>query len=112
LNAHIEEGHISSAICHLGNMSYRLGVPSNRNAILDKIGGGELAGATVARLQELLDMNVVDLKEAPFLLGPWLDIDAKTERITRCDGKTEACAAANVLVRGEYRVPFVVPENV
>src|SRR5690606_30110774 len=27
LNADIEEGHLSSALCHLGNISYRLGSP-------------------------------------------------------------------------------------
>ena len=27
LNADILEGHLSSALCHLGNISYRLGTP-------------------------------------------------------------------------------------
>src|SRR5262249_5992113 len=31
LNADIEQGHLSSALCHLGNISYRLGTPQVLN---------------------------------------------------------------------------------
>ncbi|MHC4495104.1 MAG: Gfo/Idh/MocA family protein, partial [Planctomycetota bacterium] len=38
LNAPIRQGHISSAVCHLGNLSFRLGADASREEILEKIG--------------------------------------------------------------------------
>ena len=37
LNADIEEGHLSSALCHLGNICYRLGDMPSKDACLERI---------------------------------------------------------------------------
>lgn len=114
LNAHIEKGHISSATCHLGNVSYRLGVSSNMKTILETIGDGKLAGETVARIEKHLAANKIDLQKTPVRFGPWLSIDAQTEVITQYDDShnADAIAKANNLVQGKYREPFVFPETV
>jgi len=99
LNAPIEKGHVSSAACHLGNLSYRLA-----------------AGATPARLQELTrDFKQVGRTlDAPMALGPWLAVDADTEEIAGVTGSDlpDVVAEARRLAHGSYRRPFVVPERV
>lgn len=103
LNAEVLEGHLSAAICHTGNISYRLGekksVEDIRKVIESSSGGGE----TFDRMVKHLEANDVDLKKTPLTLGPVIAIDPKTEKITGND------AAAKLLTR-EYRAPFVVPE--
>lgn len=103
LNAEVLEGHLSAAVCHTGNISYRLGekksVEDIRKAIESQSGGGE----TFDRMVKHLEANQVDLKATPLTLGPVLAFDPKTEKAVGNE------AAAKLMTR-EYRKPFVVPE--
>jgi len=114
LNAPIRQGHISSAVCHLGNLSYRLGAPATWEDIQQAVDAFERAGQTVSRFQQHLRANEVDLQKTPMSLGPWLTIDPGTERITKVEasGRTLDMKSAEGLARGSYRAPFIVPENV
>jgi predicted dehydrogenase len=113
LNAPIRQGHISSAVCHLGNLSYRLGAPATWEDVTQAAAAFTRAGQTAARLQQHLAANEVDLQKTPVLLGPWLTIDPGTQRITGVEaaGRTINVKQADRLARGSYRPPFVVPEH-
>ena len=114
LKAPIEQGHLSSAVCHLGNLSYRLGrrvlSPDVPDAMQDFHGAVE----TLDRLREHLGANEVDLQTDLPILGPLLTVDAHTEtiRAVHGGGASVGLEAANRLVRGSYREPYVVPEKV
>jgi predicted dehydrogenase len=114
LNAPIRQGHISSAVCHLGNLSYRLGSPATWEEIEQAADAFPKARETVARLKQHVTANKVDLQKEPLSLGPWLTIDPETERIVglKASGRTVNVKEAEQLARGSYRPPFVVPENV
>lgn len=105
LNADIEQGHLSSALCHTGNISYRLGFKSTSDEIDDQIRSDKDALATAERAHEHLMANGVDITATKPTLGPVLKMNPKTERFI---GNTEA----NALLTRHYRRPFVVPENV
>jgi predicted dehydrogenase len=107
LNADVMEGHLSSALCHMGNVSYRLGQQADRQDILDRVGGVKGMQETVARFQEHLLVNRVNVQETPRMLGPWLTLDPRGERFVG-----DCAEDANGLVTREYRAPFVVPEEV
>jgi hypothetical protein len=59
--------------------------------------------------REHLKVNGVDFAKTEVVVGPWLEMDPKTERFV---GGSEVVAKANELARGHYRKPFVVPEVV
>ncbi len=105
LRADILEGHLSSALCHTGNISYRLGALASPDEIREKIRGSRDAVATFDRMAEHLSANGVDLNDPKATLGPVLTMDPKTERFLG-DSK------ANELLTREYREPFVVPAKV
>jgi predicted dehydrogenase len=105
LHADILEGHLSSALCHTGNISHRLGAKEKPDAILEKIKGDNFAADTFERMKEHLAKNEVDLAKDMLTLGPVLKMDGKTERFIDHD-------AANDMLKNKYREPYVVPENV
>ena len=111
LHSDIEGGHISSALCHTANASYRLGTLTEekdiREAIKDK---GDLAIETFERFKAHLAANNVDLGVNQATLGPWLKFDTKTERFDGNDPYTDL--VANAMITRNYREPFVVPEKV
>jgi predicted dehydrogenase len=110
LRMDVLEGHLSSAMVHMANISYRLGRPTSgegiREAIQDR---GSEAVETFERFREHLTANGVDWTKTEAVLGPWLEMDADKEQFA---GSGEVVAKANQLVTREYRSPFVVPEKV
>ena len=107
LHADILEGYRSAALCHMGNISHRLGKEAIRDQIVASFQGNADLGESFDRLQEHLLVNSVDIHQTPRILGPWLTLDAQTERFTG-----PLADEADRLVRGTYREPFVVPEQV
>jgi predicted dehydrogenase len=105
LNADILEGHLSSALCHTGNISYRLGQEKSPDEILETIKANKAAVETFDRMQEHLAKNNVDLKKTPATLGVFLEMDPETEKFKDNE-------AADALLTRKYRKPFVVPEKV
>jgi predicted dehydrogenase len=105
LNADILEGHLSSALCHTANISYRLGKPHSPAQILEAMKGNNAMAESFGRMQEHLAANGVELTKTPVTLGAFLEMDPRTERFT---GNCQA----NELLTREYRQPFVVPDQV
>jgi hypothetical protein len=101
LNAEILEGHISTSICHAGNISYRLGKEASVEEQKKQL--GEVAGwaEMYDRYAKYLDGIGVDPNTST--LGPWLECDAEHECI-------KDNPKANEIVKGYYRPPFEVPE--
>ena len=114
LRAPIVEGHISSSICHLGNMSYRLGVGVPLTTAKSVLAGSKLAGETLERLAQHLAANEVDLDKTPLRTGRRLSVNAQSEEIIDVDGPEaeKALQAARSLARGQYRAPYVLKEIV
>jgi predicted dehydrogenase len=107
LNADIAIGHISSALCHTANTSYRLGKTATGKEIADALGNNDDYQSTFFRFQEHLLVNNVDLEQTPRYLGPWLTMDATNEKYTG-----EHSMEANMFLTRNYREPFIVPDEV
>ncbi len=105
LHADILEGHLSSALCHTGNISYRLGRTASPEELQEALKQDTAAQETLARMEAHLAANGVDLKKTQLTLGPVLRMDPKSERFV--DNPK-----ANALLTRKYRAPFVVPERV
>ena len=105
LHADILEGHLSSALCHLGNISYRLGSPLSVDEVKERLQGvqsPEHLVETYARFTEHLTDNQLDLATTKIAYGPTLKVDVDNERFI--DN-----SAADALLTRDYRPPFVVP---
>ncbi len=103
LNADVLEGHISTAICHAGNVSYRLGQAAPLAAQRSQLGSLACWNAMHERYVTYLAAIGVDPNLS--VLGPWLEIDVEKE----CFRGARA-EEANRIVRGFYREPYLVPE--
>jgi hypothetical protein len=101
LHAEVLDGHLSTNICHVGNISYRLGQPASPADARKQIGELPVFQEMFDRYLEHLQAHEVDPGES--LLGPWLECDVAHECI-------KDNPKANELVKGYYREPFVVPE--
>lgn len=106
--ADILEGHLSSSLCHMANISQQLGSHASSDEIREKMSSESNALETLERLQTHLDANQIDLQKTPVTLGPWLAMDADKEQFRNCPD----AAQANKLVSRNYRKPFVIPERV
>jgi hypothetical protein len=103
----ILEGHLSTALCHMGNISHRIGTESSNEQIREVIQGDKDSLEAFERFQVHLAANGVSLKKTPAILGPWLRMNSRKERFIGKFSKR-----ANELVARDYRKPFVVPERV
>jgi predicted dehydrogenase len=108
LHADIEEGHLSSALCHLGNISYLLGEEgstADAQKKLESVKTTDNAKETFERTMAHLKDNSVDLETIKVRMGANLVFDPKTETFPG-DGMEKA----NAMLTREYRAPFIVPE--
>jgi len=102
LNADIWEGHVSSALCHTGNISYYLGGNASPGQVLEEIKGDALAAESIGRMLEHIQVNDVDLNATPVTFGKHLKMDATRTAFLGND-------RANEMLTRVYRKPFVVP---
>jgi len=106
LHADVLEAHLSSALCHLGNISYRLGEQVPGDTPFPAYGDNEEVQKSWARIKEGLDQALgVKLDTTNYQLGRLLEFDAEKEQFV-------GDAEANKLLTREYREPYVVPEKV
>ncbi len=101
LHLDIEDGHLSSALAHLGNVSWALGEtarPGTRPALA---AGDPHVAATWESFESYLAEHPIDYDVTKIALGRELTIDPKTERATD--------AEANRLFGREYRRGFELP---
>jgi predicted dehydrogenase len=104
LNADILEGHLSSALCHLGNLSYRLGEP--QTSVKDSVFYNNIEGAeALSRMEKHLKDNNIELDKTQLRVGRKLKIDAGTESFVN-DKEADA------LLTREYRQGFEVPSKI
>ncbi len=101
----IDQGHLSSALCHLGGISHALGRATPAGETKERIKGDAALAEAHGRMTEHLAANNVDLDRTPAVLGATLALDPAAER---CTGSN--AAAANVLFTATYRAPYIVPQ--
>jgi predicted dehydrogenase len=105
LNCPVLEGHFSAALCHLANISYRLGTPHPLGVPARELGDAIDLHDAFGRFEQHLADNAVRLRETSYALGPKLTFDPATETFG-------GDARANPMLTREYREPFVVPRHV
>ena len=106
LSADILEGHLSSALCHTGNISYRLGEELSLPQVKERLQGVKCTDnlqATLERTLFHLAENGVEMTANHFRVGPVLTMNPETETFVGND-------QANQMLTREYRKPFVVPD--
>ena len=101
----IDEGHVSSALCHLGEMSHQLGRATAPGELHERTKGNAPLAEAYGRMTEHLLANNVNFAATPATLGLALTVDRAAER---CTG--EGAAAANAMLTRAYRAPYVVPQ--
>ena len=102
LKGEVLEGHLSSALCHLANISHRLGRATpfaRRNGVL---GENREANETLTRMVDHLRANEVAIDKVMLTVGRRLTLDVRNENFGND-------AEANRLVTREYRKGFEVP---
>lgn len=104
LNGEILEGHLSSALCHLGNISYLVGHAEPLSSMPAPVQDNAEAAETFERFRQHLADNGVDPASSQYRLGRKLTVNPEKENF----GKDRE---ANALLFRDYREPFVVPKK-
>jgi hypothetical protein len=113
LAASAEIGHASAAMCHLGNISMRVGAPATAQEIAGALEGMPAAAGVARSLADHLGVHGVDLAKRPLSLGPWMDIERNGDGIARvASGGEGTLERARYLLRETQRPPYVIPEKV
>ncbi len=105
LRADIEQGHLSSALCHCGLVSHRLGRPVSDGTICKTLENHDLATKHYTSFRQHLARNGIDLAQAYATLGAELKVDPKVERFVGDE-------YANRFLTRDYRVPYIAPQDV
>lgn len=108
LKAEVEDIHLSSAWCHLANISYRLGQKYVREQAESAVKDFQPWNDVIGDFHEHLKRNELDDSTLDIKIGPMLEIDATKETFTGATATSEALA----LLTREYRKGYEVPQQV
>jgi predicted dehydrogenase len=99
--------------CLLGNASYRMGTPADKDTIRAAVAG---LGAAPDRFESMLAWLAglsVDVDTDQLKMGPWLTFDETGGEVTEVNGSAGSeVATANALLTDAYRAPFTIPDQV
>jgi predicted dehydrogenase len=107
LNADVEHGHYSSALCHLANISYRLGEKVAFDHKFRPLSDTREVAQTFENMRANLEGVGVNLNQTRYQLGRVLEFDPKREQFAGPGSER-----ANPLLTRDYRRPYVVPKQV
>lgn len=108
----IGEAHLSSALCHLGNISYLLGTERANPAIAEAIKDSQPTAEAFGRMLEHLRANEVDTASGRSVLGPLLRIDPANELFSGPEKTLADAANRNPLRKRTGRGAFRIPQFV
>jgi hypothetical protein len=105
LTAEIRDGHVSSSLCHMGNISHLLGKAAAPGRIVDELKDLQGMSDAFERFQAHLDANEIDISKEKAALGPLLTFDPDREVFigAGADG-------ANGLMTKKYRRGFSIAD--
>jgi predicted dehydrogenase len=104
VNAPILQGHYAASLCHLANISYRLGKEVPFSQAPEGMSNPQVAESFEEIKRNLKGVGV-NLDKTSYRMGRTLTLDPKTECFI-------GDAEANGMLTQQYRAPYVVPENV
>lgn len=107
LKGEILDGHLSAALCHMGNVPILCGEPLTFDAAKKSFGNNEHATRALDRMVAHLKANKVDVAKSNVIVGPTLHFDSRSERFTGPHADR-----ANLFVKNDFREPFVIREHV
>lgn len=102
LHCPVIEGHYSAALCHLCNISYRMGNQEQFNPVPKDVAESTDMVEAYKRYEDHLKQNKVAIDKITESVGPELQFDPKTETFG-------SNAQANAFLTRDYRAPFIVP---
>ena len=103
-NLSILNGHLSSALAHLANISHRIGRKMKPDEVRERLQGDAAALETLNDFDANLAANQIDVGTHNATVGPWVQFDPEKETFTG-----EFAEEANKLVTEEYRDEFKLP---
>lgn len=107
VNGSIEDGHFSSALCHLGNVSHHLGDKRVAGEIADELQANELGSYAFERMASHLRANGVEIdNQSSLTLGEWVECAPSSERLIGAGG---ACPLWKRVGRSGHTVPAIAP---
>ena len=109
VNGLVLECHLSSALCHLANVSYLVGADKSNAALGEAIKSDKNTTDSFARMLDHLKANDVDTAKTSTVVGPLLKIDGKTEMFTGSEAAIVKAANASPLRKREGRGAFKIP---
>jgi predicted dehydrogenase len=102
-NCDAEVAHYSSALCHLGNISYRLGESAKFNDKLRAFGDNKEVVEAFETVKGNLQAVKISLDTNTYTVGRMLNFNPKAEQFIGDE-------QANALLTRNYRAPYVVPK--
>ncbi len=105
----IEEGHYSSALCHLANISYLTGTEKANAQLADAVASDLVTKEAYWRTLDHLKANEVDLDATKPVVGALLRVDPKREMLMHSDKVVADAANASQLRKREGRAGFKIP---
>ena len=102
-NCDAEVGHYSAALCHLANISYRLGEQVPFDRIRGSVGDDRVVVEALQKIADNCQAVGMQLTDSVYTLGRRLRFDPQHEQFIGDD-------QANALLTRPYRDPFVVPQ--
>lgn len=105
LNATVEDGHYSSALCHLSNLSYRVGRMGTFGEGAEALGNNQPAQEAFERMQEHLRQDGMEPKKMALHIGDRLEVDTQNETVVNNP-------LAGMLLFRDYREGFEVPAEI
>jgi predicted dehydrogenase len=110
VNGLVEECHVSSALCHLANVSYLVGAEKTNAALADAIKADKNTQDSFARMLDHLKANKVNTDSTKTVVGPLLKIDAANEVFVGSDKTIVSAANKSRLTKRTGRGAFTIPE--